>query len=92
MRTVSKRVLAADRNAFEGGRGPHPSNKPLSGARAYLDEGESRSWLQRLVLVLHLIRHILLHPFFLVDLPLGHHVEEGARRDGDADSILGFGL
>lgn len=48
------------------------------GAPTYLDEGESGSWLQGLVFMLHLIGHVLLHPLFLVDLPLMHHVEEGA--------------
>lgn len=42
--------------------------------------------------MLLLIGHVLLHPLFLIDLPLIHHVEEGARRDGDGDGIAGFGL
>lgn len=42
--------------------------------------------------MLLLIGHVLLHPLFLIDLPLMHHVEEGARRDGDGDGISGFGL
>lgn len=58
----------------------------------YLDERESSSGLQRLVLVLHLISHILLHPLVLVQLPLRHHVEEGARGHCDGDSKPGFGL
>lgn len=61
-------------------------------ARSHLDEGESRSGLQRLVLVLHLEGHVLLHPFLLVHLPLGHHVEEGARRHGDGDGVARLGL
>lgn len=36
--------------------------------------------------------HVLLYSLLLEDLPLCHHVEEGARGDGDGDSILGFGL
>lgn len=63
-----------------------------TGARAYLDERKSSSWLQRLAFVLHLMSHVLLHPFFLIDLPLCHHVEEGARGDGDGDSKTGFRL
>lgn len=58
----------------------------------YLDEGESGSWLQRLVFMLHLISHVLLNSFFLVELPLCYHVEEGAGGHGDGDSIPGFGL
>lgn len=42
--------------------------------------------------MLLLIGHVLLHPLFLIDLPLIHHIEEGARRDGDGDGIAGFGL
>lgn len=55
----------------------------LGGARPssrdpYLDERESGSRLQGLVFMFHLIGHILLHPLFLIDLPLVHHVEERA--------------
>lgn len=58
----------------------------------YLDEGERGSWLQGFVFMLHLIDHVLLHPLFLINLPLMHHVEEGARRHGDGDSMAGLGL
>lgn len=58
----------------------------------YLDERESGSWLQGLVFMFHLIEHVLLHPLFLKDLPLVHHVEEGARGHGDGDGIAGLGL
>lgn len=63
-----------------------------AGDQAYLDEGESNSGHQRLAFMLHLISHILLQSFILIDLPLLHHVEEGARGHGNGDSITGFGL
>lgn len=40
----------------------------------------------------HLKSDVLLHSFILEDFPLRHHVEEGARGDGDSYRILGFGL
>ena len=58
----------------------------------YLHERERHTWHERLILVLLLKRHILLDPLFLIDLPLRNHVEQGARRDGDSNGILGFGL
>lgn len=63
-----------------------------TGTVAYLNEGESSSWLQRIVFMLHLIGHVFLYPFVLIDLPLCHHVKQGARGDGDGDSVTGFGL
>lgn len=42
--------------------------------------------------MLHLKSYVLLHPFFLIKLPLCNHVEEGARGHRDGHSILGFGL
>lgn len=81
-------------NAYEGTTPCREACSTASpfGSQAYLDEGESSSWLQRLVFILQLIGHILLHTFLLVDLPLCHHVEEGTRGDGDGDGIPGFGL
>lgn len=42
--------------------------------------------------MLQLMSHVRLYPVSLEDLPLLHHVEEGARGHGDGDGVLGFGL
>lgn len=58
----------------------------------YLDKRESRPWFERLVFVLHLMGHVLLHSFFFKDLLLFPQIKEGTRGDCDCNSILGFRL
>lgn len=72
--------------------GTTPSSHTDGGVQTYLNEGESSSRFQRLVFMFHLMGHVVFHPFFLIDLPLCHHVEESARGDRDGDGILGFWL